>query len=219
MSEGDLITVVIPCRNEAGSLPAVLDALPSGYTALVVDNGSRDATAEIARAHGAEVVYEPTPGYGAAVHAGVLAVSTAVLCVLDGDGSMDPGELPALAARHFDGTDVVIGRRRPVKGAGWPLHARVGNALIAAQLRHRYRIPVHDIGAVRCLRRDTLLGLGVTDRRSGYPLELLVRAARAGLSIEEVDVTYRPRTAGASKVSGSVIGSAVAAWDFMKVIR
>lgn len=211
--------MVIPCRNEAGSLPAVLAALPHGYAALVVDNGSSDATAEVARAHGAEVVYEPTPGYGAAVHAGVLAVRTDVVCVLDGDGSLDPSELPTLVARLFDGTDVVVGRRRPVTGAAWPLHARAGNALIAAQLRHRYRLPVHDIGAVRCLRRDTLLGLGIIDRRSGYPLELLVRAARAGLSVEEVDVTYRPRTAGASKVSGSVIGSAVAAWDFMKVIR
>ena len=103
--------------------------------------------------------------------------------------------------------------------SGWPLHARVGNAVVAARLRQRFDLPVHDIGAVRAARRETLLGLGVDDRRSGYPLELLVRAGRAGLRIEERDVTYRPRTAGRSKVSGSVWGSAVATWDFLKVIR
>ena len=100
-----------------------------------------------------------------------------------------------------------------------PLHARVGNAVVAARLRQRFGIPVHDIGAVRASRVTTLLDLGVEDRRSGYPLELLVRAARAGLRVEELPVTYRPRTAGRSKVSGSVMGSAVATWDFLKVIR
>jgi glycosyltransferase involved in cell wall biosynthesis len=219
VSDVEAVTVVIPCRDEAGSLPGVLTALPDGYKALVVDNGSSDGTAEVARAHGAEVLFEPVPGYGAAVHAGAMAAHTAILCVLDGDGSMDPGELPTLVARVLEGADVVVGRRRPVRGSGWPLHARAGNALIAAQLRYRYGLPVHDIGAIRCLRRDTLIKLDLTDRRSGYPLELLVRAAKAGLAVEEVDVTYRPRTAGASKVSGSIIGSAVAAWDFMKVIR
>lgn len=104
-------------------------------------------------------------------------------------------------------------------GTRWPAHARVGNAVVAARLRQKFRLPVHDIGAVRAIRRDTLLALGVEDRRSGYPLELLVRAGRAGLRVEERPVTYRPRTAGASKVSGSVRGSVVATWDFLKVIR
>lgn len=213
------VTVIVPCRNEAGSLPGVLDALPAGYRALVVDNGSDDGTADVARAHGAVVVCEPTPGYGAAVHAGVEAATTGILCVLDGDGSLDPGELPALVARLLDGADLAVGRRVPVAGSGWPLHARAGNAVLAARLRQRFGLPVHDIGAVRAARTETLLGLGVHDRRSGYPLELLVRAGRAGLRVDEVAVTYRPRTAGTSKVSGSVWGSAVATWDFLKVIR
>ncbi len=219
MYEPHGVTVVIPCRNEALSLPAVLAAVPVGYQALVVDNGSEDATGDVARAHGAEVEVETTPGYGAAVHRGIQAVRTDVLCVLDGDGSLDPGELPVLVDLVVAGADLAVGRRVRVGRAGWPLHARVGNALIAARLRQKFGLPVHDIGAMRAIRTRTLLDLGVEDRRSGYPLELLVRAGRAGLRVEERPVVYRPRTAGRSKVSGSVLGSAVATWDFLKVIR
>ena len=213
------MTVVIPCRNEAGSLPGVLAAVPQDYAILVVDNGSEDGTAAVAKAHGARVVDEFTPGYGAAVHAGVEAAVPSIICTLDGDGSLDPGQLPILVDLIRSGTDLAVGRRRPVRHSGWPLHARAGNAVVAARLRRKFGLPVHDIGAVRAARRETLLGLGVEDRRSGYPLELLVRAGRAGLRIGERDVTYRPRTAGRSKVSGSVVGSAVATWDFLKVIR
>ncbi len=219
MSEAEPVTVVIPCRNEAGSLPGVLAAIPSGYRVLVVDNGSDDGTASVATAHGAQVVVEPTPGYGAAVTAGVDASPPSIVCVLDGDGSMDPGELPLLVDLVRNGVDLAVGRRRPVAGTRWPTHARIGNALVAARLRRRFGLPVHDIGAMRAIDRQVLLGLGVEDRRSGYPLELLVRAGRAGLHVEERPVTYRPRTAGSSKVSGSMWGSAVATWDFMKVIR
>ena len=211
--------MVIPCRNEAGALPGVLAALPDGYLALVVDNGSEDGTASVARGLGAMVVAEPVPGYGAAVQRGVESVTTPIVCVLDGDGSLDPGELPGLVALLGSGADLEVGRRVPAPGAGWPLHARAGNALVAARLRRRFGLPVHDIGAVRAARVSTLLDLGVEDRRSGYPLELLVRAAGAGLRVEELPVTYRPRTAGRSKVSGSVVGSAIATWDFLKVIR
>jgi glycosyltransferase involved in cell wall biosynthesis len=217
--EGQSVTVVIPCRNEAGSLPGVLAAVPRGYVPLVVDNGSEDGTAAVARAHGAMVVEELLPGYGAAVHAGVEAAPPSIVCILDGDGSLDPGQLPMLVDLIRSGTDLAVGRRRPVRHSGWPLHARAGNAVVAAQLRYRFGLPVHDIGAVRVARRKTLLDLEIEDRRSGYPLEVLVQAGRAGLRIEERDVTYRPRTAGRSKVSGSVLGSAIAAWDFLKVIR
>ncbi len=213
------VTVVIPCRDEAGSLPGVLAAVPTGYQVVVVDNGSTDDTAEVARALGARVVDEPVPGYGSAVQAGVAAAPPSIVCVLDGDGSLDPGQLPILVDLVRAGADLAVGRRRATERSGWPLHARLGNAAVAARLRQKFGLPVHDIGAVRAARRDTLLGLGVEDRRSGYPLELLVRAGRDGLRVEEREVTYRPRTAGRSKVSGSVWGSAVATWDFLKVIR
>lgn len=212
------VTVVLPCLNEAESLPAVLTTIPSGYRALVVDNNSTDGTADVARRHGAEVIHESRPGYGSAVHAGVSAAPTAVVAVLDGDGSLDPAELPRLVAELERGADMAIGRRRPRPGLRWPWHARLGTAAVCWRLRTRHRLPVHDIAPMRVARREALLELGVTDRRSGYPLELLVRAAAAGWRVVEVDVSYGPRTGGVSKVSGSVRGSLTAALDFWKVI-
>lgn len=212
------VTVVIPCLNEAESLPAVLRAMPAGYRPLVVDNNSTDDTAEVARAHGAEVVVETRPGYGAAVHAGVVAAGTPVVAVLDGDGSLDPGALPTMVAELHRGADMVVGRRRPVAGLRWPWHARLGTAAVAWRLRNRHKLPVHDIAPIRVARRDALLGLQVADRRSGYPLELMVKAAAAGWRVSEIDVEYRERTGGRSKVSGSVRGSLIAAVDFWKVI-
>jgi glycosyltransferase involved in cell wall biosynthesis len=199
MMATERVDVVIPCRDEAGSLPGVLAALPPGYRAVVVDNGSTDGTASVAREHGALVVEEARPGYGSAVHAGVLAADAEIVCVLDGDGSMDPAALPELVAL--------------VRGV-WPWHARLGNVLVSALLRRRLHLDVHDIGAVRAFRRQGLLDLGVTDRRSGYPLELLVRAGRAGWTVVERDITYSPRTAGRSKVSGSLTGTVHAVRDF-----
>lgn len=212
------VTVVIPCLNEAESLPAVLAAMPAGYRPLVVDNNSTDDTAEVARAHGAEVVLETRPGYGAAVHAGVVAAGTPVVAVLDGDGSLDPRALPTMVAELDRGADMVVGRRRPVPGLHWPWHARLGTAAVAWRLRSRHNLPVHDIAPMRVARRDALLGLQVADRRSGYPLELMVKAAAAGWQVSEIDVEYRERAGGVSKVSGSVRGSLTAALDFWKVI-
>ncbi|WP_082986454.1 glycosyltransferase family 2 protein, partial [Mycobacterium gordonae] len=120
------VTVVLPCLNEEESLPAVLAAIPAGYQALVVDNNSTDATAAVAARHGARVVAESRPGYGAAVHAGVVAATTPIVAVIDADGSMDPGDLPRLVAELDRGADMVTGRRRPVPGLHWPWVARVG---------------------------------------------------------------------------------------------
>jgi glycosyltransferase involved in cell wall biosynthesis len=211
------VTVVLPCLNEAESLPGVLAAIPAGYRALVVDNNSTDDTAQVARRHGADVVVEARPGYGAAVHAGVVAARTPIVAVLDGDGSLDPADLPALV-EDLDRADMAIGRRRALPGLRWPWHARLGTAAVCWRLRRRHGLPVHDIAPMRVARREDLLGLGVTDRRSGYPLELLVRAAAAGWHVVERDVAYGPRTGGQSKVSGSLRGSVVAALDFWRVI-
>jgi glycosyltransferase involved in cell wall biosynthesis len=210
--------VVLPCLNEAESLPAVLAELPSGYLPLVVDNNSTDGTADVAQRCGALVVRENRPGYGAAVHAGVMAAQTPIVAVLDGDGSMDPRDLPRLVEELDRGADMAVGRRRPGPGVRWPWHARLGNAAVCWRLRSRHGLPVHDIAPMRVARRDALLALGVTDRRSGYPLELLVRAAAANWKVVEHDVTYGPRTGGKSKVSGSVRGSFIAALDFWRAI-
>lgn len=222
------VTVVLPARNEAGALPGVLQRIPAGYEVLVVDNASIDGTAAVARRLGARVVSETTPGYGAAVHAGLLAARTDVVCFIDSDGSVDPRDLPALVSLleepvSADGStraagrirvDLVVGRRRPAGRGAWPWHARAGNALFAARLRRRTGIPIHDLGSIRVTRRIALLELGVEDRRFGYPIELLVRAARAGWLVREVDVAYAPRTAGRSKVTGSIMGTVRALRDF-----
>ncbi|MBS4728674.1 glycosyltransferase family 2 protein [Mycobacterium sp. SM1] len=214
----DAVTVVLPCLNEAEPLPAVLAAIPAGYQAVVVDNNSTDDTAEVARRHGARVVAEPRPGYGAAVHAGVVAATTPIVAVLDADGSLDAAELPRLVAELDHGADLVLGRRRPLPGVRWPWVARLGTTVVSWLLRTRYGLPVHDVAPMRVARREALLSLGVTDRRSGYPLELLLRAAAAGWRVVERDVRYGPRIGGTSKVSGSLRGSVMAILDFWKAM-
>jgi glycosyltransferase involved in cell wall biosynthesis len=215
--------VVVPCRDEGPALPALfhrLDLLPSGFRVVVVDNGSRDDTAAVARARGARVVQERRAGYGAAVHAGVLAATAPLVAVIDGDGSLDPAVLVDLRDRVLAGATMAVGRRRPASGGVWPWHARAGTALVAWWLRRQTGAEVHDIAPVRICRRADLLRLGVTDRRFGYPLELLILAVAAGWHIDEVDVAYGPRADGTrSKVSGSLVGTARAIRDFTRVVR
>jgi glycosyltransferase involved in cell wall biosynthesis len=210
--------VVLPCLDEAESLPGVIDRLPTGYRPIVVDNGSTDDTVAVAESLGALVVREPRRGYGAAVHAGLLAATAEFVCVIDADGSLPPEVLPELVAAVADRrADMAVGRRVPVGRGAWPWHARLGNALIAVLLRRR-GVPVRDIAPVRAARRTDLLDLGVTDRAFGYPLELLVRAGAAGWRLHEIEVEYRPRTGGRSKVSGSVRGTARAVRDMSAVL-
>ncbi|OLT01418.1 glycosyltransferase [Pseudonocardia sp. CNS-004] len=210
------VEIVLPCLDEAAALPAVLAELPAGLPVIVVDNGSTDDTAAVAAAHGARVVVEPRRGYGAAVHAGLLAARAEIVAVLDGDGSLDPSVLGPMAAAVRGGADLAVGRRVPGAGA-WPWHARAANALIAALLRTR-GVPVHDIAPIRVGRRQALLDLGVADRGFGYPLELLLRAGAAGWRLHEVDVAYRPRAGGRSKVSGSVRGTLRAGRDMGRLL-
>jgi glycosyltransferase involved in cell wall biosynthesis len=212
------VTVIIPCHNEEASLPYVLQGIPDRFQALVVDNGSTDQTALIGRALGAHVIHEPRLGYGSAVHAGIVAAQTPIVCTIDGDGSLDPEDLTLLLAALDDGADLAVGRRRPTERGVLPWHAQAGTTLAAWRLRHRFGICVRDIGPMRASRRDTLLSLLIGDRRSGYPVELLRRAADRGLYVSEVDVTYRPRFGGRSKVSGSVTGSLRAGRDFLAAL-
>jgi glycosyltransferase involved in cell wall biosynthesis len=220
MTPGPTCDLVLPCRDEAAALEALLPAVPAAFAVIVVDNGSRDGTADVARRHGATVVTEPRPGYGAAVHAGVLAATSRYVAVMDGDGSIDPAEVLALLDDVRSGrADLAVGRRVPVASGVWPWHARAGNGLVVWWLRRRIGMDAHDLATVRVCRRDRLVALDVRDRRFGYPVELLQKATAAGWRVTERDVAYHPRAAGTrSKVSGSAVGTARAARDFWKVL-
>jgi glycosyltransferase involved in cell wall biosynthesis len=213
--------IVIPCRDEAAALPSVLADVPAGFRAIVVDNGSTDGTADVARQLGATVVTESQPGYGAAVHAGVVAANAPYVAVIDGDDSLPLDVLPAmLAAVRDGGATMAVGRRRPISRGVWPWHARVGTKALAMWLRRSTHLGIHDLAPVRVCRRDDLLALDVQDRRFGYPLELMRKAAAAGWAVREFDVDYRQRAAGTkSKVSGSVRGTLRTVRDFARVAR
>lgn len=210
--------VVLPCLDEAAALPWVLGRLLPGYRAIVADNGSTDGSPGVARSLGARVVDARPKGFGAACHAGLLAATDDIVCFLDADGSLDPQQLPRVVAPLMAGVDLVLGRRRPTARGAFPLHARLGNRELARQLRRRTGYDLHDLGPMRAGRREALLSLGIEDRRSGYPLEMVVRAARLGWTVVEVEVDYLPRT-GRSKVTGTVRGTVGAVQDMSRVLR
>lgn len=213
-----MIDVVLPVLDEAQALPWVLDRMPHGYRAIVVDNGSTDGSGTIAAAFGAVVVSEPRPGFGGACRAGLLAATADVVCFMDADGSLDPRELALVAdpvcARL---ADLVLGARRPDPGA-WPLHARAANLILVLELRRRGAANLTDLGPMRAARRAALLALDLQDRRFGYPLEMVLRAAAHGWHIEERPVRYRPRGGGRSKVTGTVRGTVRAVRDMAGVL-
>ncbi|QDZ16136.1 glycosyltransferase family 2 protein [Humibacter ginsenosidimutans] len=213
-----IVDVVLPCLNEAGALPKVLGALPTGYRAIVVDNGSTDDSAHIAASLGATVVEQRIRGFGAAAHAGLLASSASVVAFCDCDGSLDLTELPRVVEPIARGdADLVLGRRRATPGS-WSPPVRLANRVLAAYLRARAGVPVHDLGPMRAAGRDGLFSLALTDRRSGYPLEMLLSAHAAGWRLAEVDVSYLPRI-GRSKVTGTVRGFLGAVHDMSHVLR
>ncbi|MFF8902430.1 glycosyltransferase family 2 protein [Streptomyces lydicus] len=212
------VDVVLPCLDEAEALPWVLDRIPSGWRAIVVDNGSTDGSADIARALGAHVVHEPRRGFGAACHAGLTAATADIVCFCDCDASLDPALLPTVAGPVLDGSaDLVLGCRRPVTRRAWPLHARLANLELARLIRRRTGLRLHDLGPMRAARRESLHALDLTDRRSGYPLQMVVRAADAGWRVAETEVPYRPRT-GRSKVTGTWLGTWHAVRDMRAVL-
>lgn len=198
-------TVILPALNEADALPAALSGRPDGLDVLVVDNGSTDGTARVAARLGARVVTEPRRGFGAACWAGVLASPGAdVLVFMDADATFAWSDVPAVVAPVLDGVaDLTIGWRHPRlrEPGAMPWHIAAANRVLGRLCGVVAGAPLRDIGPLRAIRRDTLLSLGMQDRSYGWPLEMVLRAGRAGLTVTEVPVRYRRRV-GTSKVTG-----------------
>ncbi len=209
-----IVDVVIPALDEERALPRVLAAIPADRVRRVVvaDNGSRDRTAEVARAAGAEVVHEPERGYGAACLRALARLREdppEVVVFLDGDHSDHPEELPALLAPIASGdAELVIGSRaRGVAERGaLTVQQRVGNRIACVALRGLYGVRYTDLGPFRAITWRALESLGMRDRNYGWTVEMQIRAARRGVAYAEVPVRYRRRI-GVSKVSGTLRGT------------
>jgi glycosyltransferase involved in cell wall biosynthesis len=206
--------VILPVLDEAAAIPWVLGRMPPGLHPIVVDNGSTDGSAEVAAALGAQAVHEPVRGFGAACWSGLLAARAEHVCFMDCDASLDPADLDrVLAPLHAGEADLVLGARH----GGRQPHARLANAVLARQLRRRTGVALRDLGPMRAAAREPLLALGIEDRRFGWPLEMVVRAAAAGWRITEIAVPHRPRT-GRSKVTGTVRGTVRATRDMTRIL-
>ncbi|GAB3410513.1 glycosyltransferase family 2 protein [Schumannella luteola] len=215
---GAEVDVVFPCLDEERALPGVLARLPEGYRAIVVDNGSSDRSAEVAEAAGALVISEPRRGFGSAAHAGLLAATAPLVAFCDADASLDPAELPPMAELLDAGeADLVLGHRSRARRGDWPLHVRMANRFLARRLSRITGTRIHDLGPMRMARTRELQQLGLLDRRSGYPLEMVLRAHAAGWRIAETEVGYTARV-GRSKVTGTVRGTATAILDMSRLL-
>lgn len=216
-------SLIIPALNEGECIGPLLAELPAGVVdeVIVVDNGSSDDTAGVARRAGARVVSEPRCGYGYACAAGATVAAGDILAFMDGDGSFAPTELPSLLAPiQTNQADLVLGTRMNggMTPAAMPPHQLFGNRLTARLLRLLYGLSLTDLGPYRAIRRDLLLALDMRERTYGWPVEMMVKSARRQARIVETPVSYRPRLAGQSKVGGTVKGSTLAAYRILATV-
>ncbi len=218
MSSNPTYEVILPVLDEREAIPRVLASLPPGYRPIVVDNGSTDGSAALARQLGATVVVEERRGFGAACWAGLQAATAEVVCFMDCDASLDGRDLPRVTGPLDGRSPALVLGRRVADSRAWPAHARLANRVLAASMRRAWRVALRDLGPMRAASREGLLALGIEDRRFGWPLEMVGRAAAAGWEITEVDVPYAPRL-GRSKVTGTIRGTARTAADMRRVLR
>ena len=216
--------IVIPALNEEDALRHLLPEIPQAYArwVIVVNNGSTDATANVAQEAGAIVVQEGQRGYGRACLSGfnkACELGAELVIFMDGDGSDDPADLNLMLKPIWEGrADFVIGSRvsRNAERGAVPPQARLGNWLVSTLIRLRYGAPVHDIGSFRALPCAVLAALEMREMTYGWPVEMVVKAARAGYRIVEVPLHYRLRSHGRSKVAGTIRGSVRAAYSMLK---
>ena len=214
------VAAVIPALNEGVALRGLLSEWPSGVVdeILVVDGGSSDDTVKVAEEFGARVISETRPGYGRACAVGAAATDADILVFLDGDGSDDPASIASVLEPVRNGrTSLALGSRRTFEPGAIATHQRVGNRIVVTLVRRLYGLKIHDIPSLRVVRRDALESLGMGEMTYGWPTEMIVKAARAGLTIEEVPTSYRTRRGGVSKVAGR-FGPSVRAGAFMLAV-
>jgi glycosyltransferase involved in cell wall biosynthesis len=220
---GMRVAVIIPALNEAGNIERLVQEVVAvaPVRVIVVDNGSTDGTGQAAQRAGAQVVYEQRRGYGFACAAGVAAArGVDLIAFLDGDFSFLPSELPVVLAPLLAGqADLVLGSRMrgQIAPGAMPPHQRFGNWLVARLMRLLYRLPLTDLSPYRAIRADLLAQLAMREMTYGWPTEMMVKAARHGARLVEVPVSYHPRRAGRSKVSGTVRGTLLATWYILGV--
>ncbi|NJL47893.1 MAG: glycosyltransferase family 2 protein [Leptolyngbyaceae cyanobacterium SM2_5_2] len=209
----DSIVVIIPVLNEEITIASVVHSLHrQGLRHIrVVDNGSRDRSAQLAAKAGAEVVYEPIPGYGRACWRGLQDMADSIQWVLfcDGDGSDDVESLPRFLTLAAAGGDLVLGDRTatPAGRAALTPVQRFGNALATTLIWWGWGYRYRDLGPLRLIRRVALESMQLRDRGFGWTVEIQVRAVECGLAIQELPVAYYPRRGGHSKISGTLRGS------------
>jgi len=211
------VSVIIAALNEEESIANVIKSVPKDLAdeIVVVDNGSNDRTAEIAKGAGARVIQEPLAGYGRAFRAGLRAISPGceIVVFLDGDGSDCPEMMDRLVTPIIeDRSDFVIGSRtRGNREAGSLIfHQVVAGYMIGFLLRILYGAHSTDMGPFRAIRRETLDRLNLREETYGWPLEMQMRAARARVRTMEVPVDYRRRAGGHSKIAGTIRGTILA---------
>lgn len=217
------VSVIIPALNEAESIGPLLAAIPRQglREILVVDGGSSDGTPRIAEMGGARVIHEPRRGYGQACYTGSMQAVGEIVVFLDADGADDPRHLPLLVEALLKGeAEMVLGSRLAggVQPGAMPWHQRLGNRLAAQLIRRLYGLPLTDLSPFRAVLRRELLALDMQEMTYGWPTEMIVKAARCGWRIRELPVTYRPRSGGKSKISGTLRGTLWATYHILNTI-
>jgi glycosyltransferase involved in cell wall biosynthesis len=217
------VSLIIPALDEAECLGSLLAEVLRGLVdqLIVVDNGSTDNTSQVAREAGAVVIYEPRRGYGYACMAGSAIAEGDILVFMDGDGSFVPGEMPILLEPLAQNkADLVLGSRTKnhTHRGVMPFHQHFGNHLFTWLLKKRYGLAITDLGPYRAIRRELLLALDMQEYTHGWPLEMIIKTARNHRLIVEQPITYRPRLAGRSKVSGTLRGTFLTAYRFSRVM-